>query len=286
MSDEQPDPNAAPDDDAEVAEVASLVVDDGKGNKMVPLSALVGAKKSARDLNKRNKELEASAAESAQLKDRLDKAQPFIDALVTDPKLRAAAIRVVQGTHASPGSTEQPDDSDATAVAEGFGFYLSDGATLDVARAKRVMTRIDARTRRQTDAALRPLAGIVAGSQAERNVHHAMTLTDDNGRPYATQESIREISSKLDPALLANPDVMDIVLNSAIGLDVRKGRTVAVPDEPLWQATAGGRRPTQPTISQETKASLDKLGLTEKEYAASSKRLESSGGRAIVLGRD
>jgi hypothetical protein len=278
-----------PTEDAEVeTDAASLAVEMG-GNKMVPLSALIAAKKAGRAAEKRVKELEPEAARAAEINDRLGKAQPIIDAILTSPKLRAEALRIAQGTRTSDERTDQPDaneDPDAASYAEDAGFYLADGQTPDVARARRVLTRLDQRHGRQTDERIRPLAGVTLGNKADQNLRAIAAMTDDNGTPYATIESIREQAGKLPAHLLADPAVVDMVLNSAIGLDRRNGRTPKAPEEPLYLERQGGGGRREAAIDSSTKAQLARLGISEKDYAASSKRLEEGAAnrRGITLG--
>lgn len=275
------------DDDADAS---ALAIDDGKGNKMVPLSALVGAKKELRALGKKVKELEPVAARATELDERLTRAQPIIDALVTSPKLRAEALRIAQGTNVSSDRTAQPseeDDPDATSTAEDLGFYLSDGVTPDVARARRVLNRLDQRHGRQTDERIRPFAGVALNQRAEANLREAAAATDEDGVPLATIESIKEVARDLPQHLLADPKVIDLVLNSAIGVDRRKRRTPKAAEEPMYLERQGGnRRSAEPTISPDERRNLERLGLTEKEYTASTKRLEQgvASRRSIVLG--
>lgn len=275
-------PQADDDQDA-----AAIAVDDGKGNRMVPLSALIGVKKALKETEKRVKELEPIVARSSEIEDRLGKAQPLIDALITNPKLRAEALRVVQGTNKTPEAVDQPDDDpEMAAIAEDLGLYMADGVTPDVKRAHRVVSRMDGRNKRAAEEIFRPIAGVVAGSQADRNVAAALQMTDNDGNPLATQESIREVAQQLPPHLLANPQVMELVVNSAIGIDRRKGRTPKAPDEPIYISTAGGRgRRSEPVLSAQEKSQLEKLGLTEKEYTDANKRWDAGNGRSIVLGK-
>lgn len=290
MSDEQlPNEPEQTADDSEVDAEASALSIDVSGNKMVPLSALIAAKKEGKGYRDKLKELEPVAARTADVDQRLATAQPIINAILQNPKLRAEALRIAQGTNTSSERTEQPaaeDDPDAAAYAEDAGFYLADGQTPDIARARRVLTRLDQRHGRQTDERMRPLAGITLNRQAEGNLQQAMAQTDDDGTPLATAESIREVAGLVPSHLLADPKVVDLILNSAIGLDRRKHRTPKAPDEPLYLESAGGGRQRGPSISPEERRSLERLGLTEKDYTESTKRLEEGmrNRRGIVLG--
>jgi hypothetical protein len=284
-----PDPNAPPaDDQDEAVELASLAVDDGKGGKMVPLSALIGSKKTQRELQKRVKELEPIAARVTKLDGQLTNVQPIINALMSSPKLRSEAMRIASGTRPTADTTEQPDDADLTAFAEDSGFYLADGMTPDSARAGRVLARLDARNRKQTGEQIAPLAGITLNQKASANLSEAMKMEDADGTPMATRESILEVAKQLPAQLLADPAVVDLVLNSAIGLDRRKNRTPKPVDEPLFLERQGGGRPREATLSAGDREFLKRSGVTEKEYRASTAKLEAgvASRRGIELGKD
>lgn len=269
----------------EAVELASLAVDDGKGGKMVPLSALIGSKKTQRELQKRIKELEPVAAGATELNNRLTQAQPIINAVLANPKLLAEANRIAQGTRTTADSTEQPDDADLVAFAEDSGWYLADGVTPDAARANRVLSRLDARHGKQTDDRIRPLAGITLNQKATANMTEAINAVDDDGTPLATRESIAEVAKALPRELLADPNVVDLVLNSAIGLDKRKKRTPKPADEPLYLERQGGGRTRAASLGSDERDFLQKTGISEKDYRESSSRLETgvASRRGIVL---
>lgn len=282
------DPPLTPDDDATEVDASEIVTDD-KGNKTVSLSTMLRYKKEAKALARQVKDLKPVADRAMDIETRLGHAQPIIDAIVSNPKLRAEALRISQGTRASDDRTDQPsadEDPDGAGIAEDLGFYLADGQTPDIARARRVLSRLDTRHGRQTDDRIRPLAGLTLTEKANANLRDAAAMTDDEGTPLATPESIREVASQLPPHLLANPQVLDLVLNSAIGIDHRKKRTPKAAEEPVFLERQGGGRGREPSISAEEKKQLDRLGLTEKDYAASTKRLEQGVAtrRGIVLG--
>jgi hypothetical protein len=277
-----------PEEQDEAVELASLAVDDGKGGKMVPLSALIGSKKTQRELQKRIKELEPVANNAAKLSEQLNGAAPIINAVMNNPRLMAEALRISNGMKPTADTTEQPDDPDLVAFAEDSGFYLADGTTPDGARAGRVLARLDARHGKQTDERIRPLAGITLNEKAQANMREALNSVDEDGTPLATRESIAEVAKQLPPQLLADPAVVDLVLNSAIGLDKRKKRTPKPTEEPLYleRQGGGGSRREAPLSSME-RAHLAASGISEKDYRASSARLEQGAAarKGIELGK-
>lgn len=268
-----------PDEPDEAELTADEVVMDDKGNKTVSLSTMLRYKKEAKAATKRIKELEPIAGRVGELEGRLNDASPVINAILTNPRLKAEALRIANGTHATAETREQPeDDTDATAYAEDMGFYLADGQTVDSARARRVLDRLDARHGRQITTAIRPLAGSFLSGKAEQNVLKAISATDDNGVPVATEESINEVVKQMGADgqhLLANPMVIELVLDRAAGIDRRNKRTPKAAEEPLYLESAGGGRATRGGgIDADLKASFARLGINEKDGQAAIKNLE------------
>lgn len=279
---------AEAEDQDEAVVLASEITTDEKGNKTVSLGTMLRYKKDAKELRKRIQELEPIAARSQEIDQRLTQAQPIINAIVSNPRLRAEALRAVQGTRPSAETTDQPEnDPEAEAMADALHLYQPDGMTLDVARAQRAMSVMDKRNSRYTQDALRPLAGVTLGQKADANLREAFAQVDAHGTPLATPESIREVAQQLPPHLLADPQVIDLVLNNAIGIDRRRGRTPKEPDEPLYLAApASGRGSRDAALSAEDKAFAQKHGISEKDYLASTSKLAGIGRGGIVLGKD
>lgn len=279
-----PEPEPATPEGDDESDLSTLAVDDGKGNKVVPLSALIAAKNSAKALRTKIKELEPVAQRVTEIEGRLEKAAPYINAMLTDPAIAAAVTRK---TNPSAATTEQPaNDPLATEYADTMGWYTENGS-LDVARAQRAIKVQREAARQAAGEVVQPFANLTVGSAAERNLQQAMGLRDPEGVPLATEESIREVASVLPAHLLANPEVMDLVVNNAIGVDRRKGRTPKAAEEPLLLDSVGGRRTrSQPVIDAGLKASLERLGLSEQEFNAAGDKLTQavSSRRGIVLG--
>ncbi len=286
----EPVPGAEPrgaDDDLD-HDTASLAVDDGKGNKMVPLSALMDAKKSVRALSKKVKDLEPVAQRVTEIDGRLQKAQPIIDAVLANPKLRAEALKIAQGTAPSRATTDQPtadEDPDAVAYAEDMGWYLQDGTTPDAARGRRVLARLDQRHGRQTDERIRPFATLTVEQKKEQNLARVKGQVDEDGTPLVTEESVNEVAAMLPAHLLADPNVSQLLLTTAIGLDRQKKRTPKPVPEPMYLERPAGRGPRESVISADERAMLKRVGLSEDEYKKSNERLEQTApGKAVRLG--
>lgn len=270
MSDEIVDPVEPVEEQEDV-----VVTKDDKGNSRVDLGALQAERGKRKALEARIKELEPIAARTADVEAKLAGALPIVEAIMSSPKLKAEVARIGQGTRASNVNADQPDnDPEAAAFAEDSGYYLTDGMTLDVARAQRILTRLDQRHGRQTDDRIRPLAGVTLSQKAEQHYRTALAETDAHGVPLATEESIRESWSMVPQHLMADAGVVTLVVNNAIGIDRRKGRTPKEQDEPLYLESAGGHGRRSPAISADERAFLQRHGISEKEYTESNKALE------------
>lgn len=286
-----PDPEVvetvADEDAAIAAEVAELTASPSEQQNAKVTAALIAAKKGEKAWKKRAAELQPVADRTADIEAQLARVQPIIMAVTTNPKLLAEASRLASGTAMSRESTEQPsDDADAVAMAEEMGFYLADGQTPDAARGKRVLDRLDVRHGRQTDERIRPLAGVTLGQKADANIREALAQTDDDGVPLATEESIREVVAQFGPqgaSMLADPKIVNVVLESAIGRDKIKKRTPKAPADPIFLASTSGRR-VAPGYSQDERRAFAAAGLTEADLKRTTDKIEKAGGRAITLG--
>lgn len=273
-------PEEHADDAAIVAEVEELTRPEADKDRDKVKNALITAKRELRAANRRIKEIEPVATRAADIDRRLNEAMPYVNAMVNNPRLKAEALRISQGTRPSGDATDQPDDDpDAQGYAEDAGFYLADGTTPDAARARRVLDRLDKRQAGRTADAIRPFAGLAVNQQVEQNIRAITAMTDADGVPYATEESIREAVAALKDGqhLLANQQVAQVILRNAIGEDRFKGRTPKAPDEPIYMPHAGGgRRPKDPAMGADQKARLAKLGLTEKDYNDTATKWDSA----------
>ncbi len=292
MADElTPDPDAEVDDAAIAAEVDEITKSPVEQQADKVKNALIASKRQGRELARRIKELEPVAARAGEIDGKLSAAQPIIDAVLNNPKLRAEALRIAGGGAPSRSTTEQPlDDADAVSYAEDSGYYLADGQTPDAARARRVLDRQVKAMRQVAEDVVRPFAGVTLSEKSERNIEAAIRQTDADGTPYATEESIRQVAADLGPQaahLLSNPQVMELILDRAAGIDRRKGRTPKAQAEPLYLESPGGRGRREPAVDSGMKDILARHGVSEKDFNESGDKLGSITGtrRSIALGK-
>lgn len=284
------DPNAPPpeDDDLGIIETES----NAKGDKVVPLSALIDAKKALKEANKALKTLEPQIQQFNQYKGQIEAAAPFLQQLQTmTPEQQAKAIAVAKGDTAQTRSTEpQPQDDEAREMAEDLGLIDAHG-NLDVARGRRMLDRLDKRAATKVDATVRqhvqPLQDYTAQSAASVAYQRAIAAADPNtGIPFASKESIDEAFAALPPHLAANPNVQGTIIGSAMYLDRLKGRTPKAPvqayhyaDPELSLPPAGRRGPVG--LSEADRALAAKTGLDEKTMTAAVTALNAGKGIAL-----
>lgn len=279
MSEQDPNVAPEPEEDTDDAVLAATATTDGTGRKMIamPLDTVIGLRKGAKEARGRAKELESTAAESAAIRKQLDEAAPYINAILTNAQLRAQALAIASGRPApSVGPTV---DQDAIEHAQDMGWYQPDGFTPDSERARRVLNRYDSRSKRTTEDAIRPYAGMTMQAKAQANLGQAFALTDDNDTPLASQESIREVANKIGVELMGsdNPEMLNMVIDQAIGLDRRKGRTPKAREEPLFMDRSGRARNQAPAIDPEQKRRNERLGISDADWTKAGTANERGG---------
>jgi hypothetical protein len=293
MSDENVDPNAPapePEDDTDdVAEIAAEVSQDANGDKRVKLGTMLKYKKESRDLGKKVKDLESRLARQQEIEDRLAEVAPRVNAILNNPRMKAEYLRMQQG--APPPAQGTEEDAEAAEYAEESGLYLPDGVTLNTGLARKQLNRIEKIAERKANERMQPFAAMSMNDKADANIARALAEVDKDGVPLATPQSINETAALLGAQgrhLLANPAVVDLILNNAIGLDRRNGRTPQPLDEPLYIASAGGRSGGAPAIDADTRAWMKKNDISEDRYQKLSKSLDQAAATrtAIVLGKD
>lgn len=273
----QQEPIAAPaaqeDDDDGLIETVKV----GE-QKMVPVGELINYRKQAREAKRAN---ELIQQQMQTLQTQLQEVRPYVD------KLREPGVldRLTKGTHATPASTEQPaDDQEAKDTAEDMGFYTTDGQ-LDVARARRVLDRIESRNARRTQNDLAPLRQQTAVQAAQVMRQRVDTMRTKEGAPLASRESLDEVFGMVPPELQADPKTAFVMALAAAGMDLftgRKGVVTAPPagreySEPIYTEAPGGRR-AGAGISAELAALGKRVGLSDKELAGAANRQTGRGG--------
>jgi hypothetical protein len=267
---------AATDDDTDDSVVETVRVGE---QKMVPLSALMEARKAAKTATRQNAELQAK---QQQIDAKLLEFAPYVEAIKANPAIVDAVQKATRPSH--PNTIQPEDDREAIEWADENRLITSTGE-LDVALARRQLDRLEKIAQRQAQAQMAPLRQSEAQRATMHNKEQARQVKLADGSRAVSDQSIEEAFSLLAdvPELTANPQVAALMPVIAAGLDVFKGRRPSVrqpveyPD-PLYTEPAGGARRQAP-MNAELARIVGKVGLTEKDMA----RAQPIGARGMAL---
>lgn len=258
---EQPQAAAAEEDDADIVESVRV----GE-QKMVPLSALMEARKREREQRKANADLQTR---QAQIDAQLSEFRPYAEKLKAHPELIDA---IESGTRPSAPTTVQPaDDQEAIEFAQDYGFITATGE-LDISRARRQLDKLDKRWEAKNAKQLAPLMQSEAQRAMYSHKEAARKVTLKDGSRLASDESIEQAFGMIGnvPQLAADPNVAAVMNLVAAGLDVAMGRRAApstraeLPD-PLYTEPAGGTR-RAPAANSELLRIGKLVGLGENDF--------------------
>jgi hypothetical protein len=116
-----------------------------------------------------------------------------------------------------PGQPVPQADPDVIELAQDLGLVDDDG-NLDIARATRLMQRIENRTGRMVAAHTAPVRAQTAAQVASQVTEKAYKAVDQQGNPYATRAAIDQVFRQLPPESLADPNTAVMALVIARGL--------------------------------------------------------------------
>lgn len=259
--------------------------------QMAPVSEVIRLRKEARAAKKEAAELKTRVERAEAVGAQLQEVMPLIDNLRNMSQAQRDAL--LSGKLPSvEGTRQDAEDTEAREVAEDYGLIAADGS-LDIARARKIIDKENARVERRVQEQLGPVKQHSAQQQAGVMRERAKAIKDEHGMPFATPESIDEAYSLIPAELAANPNVAIVQIGTAMFLDKMRKRTVrgaaGADPGPGYQAPiyseGGGRRAAAPALTAEEKASAAKLGLSEKELTDASTALSRAAGgrRGIAL---
>jgi hypothetical protein len=284
MEDQSPvhdlDPNAPPADPPDdEGIIESVKVGD---QQMAPIAEVIRYRKEARAAKRENEAMRSQLENARVIGERLQQAQPLLERLQQmTPQQREA---LSSGRMASPAGTPQAeDDVEARELAEDYGLISHDGS-LDVARARKILSKNEERIRRGVESLVAPIRQNSAQQQASSLRQQAEAVTDNAGMPLATRESIREAYDMLPPELAAQPNVAMVALGTAMLIDRMRNRAPKAVQEyadPIYSEPAAGRRQGA-GITAEDRALATKVGLTDKDLTSAVNALKQ-GGRGVRM---
>jgi hypothetical protein len=233
-------PAATPDPDAELEpELEAQALDVPDGGRYVPVSAVIAARKAA-------KEAKQAAAEVPTLKQQVAQLQQQTASLT--PLAEVARVLLDQRGREQPQPEPAPqDDAEVTEFAKSLDLYDTDGKP-DTAKARKVLGIVDARSKQHAQAQVAPFQQQNVQTASHGMLAAALQTTAPDGRK-PDPEVVKGVFGRLDPSITATKEGAQWAWAIAFGLSEANGRTVKpqaaakkldIPD-PLFTEKAGGK---------------------------------------------
>lgn len=247
------DPHADPEPEG-VVDVA--------GQKMVPVGVLTAERRRLKEAHER---------ELAPVRERLTRAQEIEQRL-------DAWQQHQQRQPAAPAAADDPvakvSDEKAERFAKRYELFTPTG--LDLPRAKQIIAEQEQETRRiaeETAAqAMAPLLSQTAADASKSNFVAMATQKGADGQPLVDPRVLAELWAGFPAELTANAQVAHVILNAAIGEQVRTRRPQPAPPgrEPVYSEAPGGPRPAY-TASHVEKKMAHAVGMSASDWEKTAK---------------
>lgn len=266
--------DGTPPDDGDAA-----VIEIPTGEKLVPLSALSGARRRASEIKA---EAEALRAEKARLEAELQQVVPLAQAFQALRQQTPAAPPIQTAPEAPREDTSELED-----VARDFDFYKADGS-LDLDRARRYQARVEKAAQRMAEQAVQPLQQQSLQARVEQNIQRALATTHPATKqgvdPQVLGALVRQIAAQpggMDT--LADPEAMKQVWLNAYALSSLTGPapaasqpvTLAPAVPPVVSEPSGGPSAgPQITLSAFERKVMKEAGMSESEYLKHAAKLK------------
>ncbi len=249
------------------------------GEKYVPLSAVIEARKSAKEAKERLKELEPASQEAQQLRQYLNDVKPYIEFLRANPDFLTRT--------AQPQAKQEPQvDAEAEETARDLELYTKDG-TLDVAKARRILDRTAGVARQSAEKiaaqTTEPVAKMVESQKVLGVLHQLQQERDGDGQGLTVQavnalaqDLVQTLGQEGARRFIAQDGSYTLLKNMAFGKQATlpKRAKVAPPaHDPLATERAGGRTDDVVVSTQH----LGRLGISQDKYTDSAKRFKPGG---------
>ena len=230
------------------------------GVKFVPLQAVIAERTARKEAEKALKAKDEEFAPFKQKAQKYDEAEqylhqvrPVIDKVMARPDLLKLAD---QPPAEAPGPLTA---TEAAEYAKNFDLYKPDN-TLDVDRAQRIVKFHEVMNQRTVSQALQPFQQQTAVTQA-REMRQRLTQVKD--APSAA--SIDKVFASLPPELAALPEVANLVLYVAKGMDAMNG-TVTPPPVVPTESVGGSPQRTEHAITDLDRRFMEAGGISKKAY--------------------
>lgn len=269
----QPPPEA--DDDEAAVEADSVEV---KGAKYVRIERAREASAKFRAAREEAKAARGEVERLSTVRQQLNEALPYIEALKARPDLLA---RLSQPAQAEEPKPEAKDDPDLTELARGVGLYDAQ-AQPDLEAAKRVRAFIRKEAQAIANEAVKPLEEMSAHERSAVNYQRALNIKDPTTGRTPSAETLGFMWKNMPASYSSDPRVAAIMAYAALGYDVSHATVQPKPpDKPPLETEGSGSRTVARGLSEfESKVASDR-GKTEAQWKELTKGHQP--GRPFVL---
>lgn len=258
--------------DADTLEIPDHTQDGGKA-RYVPASALAGARAELKTIKADLETAKAGSAKASQLEQQIAQLQGQIQQLTPYVQAYQAAVQ----TQTQPAE----DDTEAVELAKDMDLYLADGQP-DVTKAKRILARIDKRSKAQVDEGVAPIHQMTTQQRSNYNLQRALNTVIQGETIDPTV--LKAAWGRVNMNVTADEEQAKHLVMWAYGAAKAEGKTKAVkaatttgtpkadlPD-PIFSEKAGGKdTPNDLTMNEVEKKAAKDMGLSEKEYLESAR---------------
>lgn len=203
-------------------ELASKVVPEPRGEKVVPLTALREERQSKQTLKKEMETLKSQLAALQPVVEQYKQIEPLL------PEIAVMMRQMAQGQAPAPAPAAGQVPPEVAQLAKDL--------EVDVKVAEKLYTAMSGIAKREAGQLVEPITRNVATVQAKDFRSMAYEAKGPDGQPYASREAIDQVFNAIaqqDPRLAATKDVANLALIIARGLDPRRA-------EPTFSESAGG----------------------------------------------
>lgn len=276
-----PAPGAPEPDESEPEGVVEV-----QGRRMVDVSVLAAERRRAREIAERGVRerevapLQQQAQDAAQLREALAAARPYVELVRQHPEL-------LQAPEPLP-LEQQISDEEALAEARDLELYEAGTGQLDVTRARRIIAkrRTEAYEAAQqvAQSVVAPHARQTATAASGQNFAWAAGQRDAAGQPLVDHRLLAELWAPFHqqaPELAADPQVAEVLLDAAIGRQLRLHQRGSPGREPIYSEAAGGRPQGTFPINDVGRKLAKAAGMTEKQFHEAGKGYNPTGTSVI-----
>lgn len=280
---EEPPPvkDAAPPITPPAEEPEPDVIEIPTGEKLVPLSALEGAREKAKAIREERDALKAEAGKTAEKDAKIQQLEQQLQALAPKAQAYDAAVEAQSRQPQPPAAPTPEQTAKLERVAKSLDFYKTDG-TLDLKRAQDHLELVREEAAAIAHEQVAPFQQQTIADKASFNLQRALiTKTPDGVAP--DPEVLKTVWARLDPTLTATPAGAAQAWAVALGHSAAIGKLPAKTKEqippPLDTERAGGRDVAPVELRESDRRIARDLGMTDKEYAAELAKMPQGWGK-------